>query len=82
MQSTIGLYKTELIHADRRRTWTSRQAVEVARAGWVRWCNHHRIHSSIGYRTPIEYETEYHHDHARKSCPRELEASTQPSAIH
>jgi putative transposase len=67
MESTIGLYKTELIHADRRRTWPSRQAVEVATAQWVHWFNHRRIHASIGYRTPIEYETEYHHNHAQET---------------
>ena len=66
MESTIGLYKTELIHADRSRSWTSRQAVEVATAAWVHWFNTQRIHSAIGYRTPIEYETEYHQNHAQE----------------
>lgn len=66
MESTIGLYKTELIHADRHRTWTGRQAVEVATAGWVSWFNHQRLHSGIGYRTPIEYETDYHQNHAQE----------------
>lgn len=66
MESTIGLYKTELIHADRSHTWASRQAVEVATAGWVHWFNNQRIHSAIGYQTPIEYETEYHQNHAQE----------------
>ncbi|MEJ3405178.1 IS3 family transposase [Rathayibacter sp. YIM 133350] len=66
MESTIGLYKTELIHAGRGRTWPSRQAVEVATANWVHWFNEHRLHSGIGYRTPIEYETDYHQNHAQE----------------
>jgi putative transposase len=66
MESTIGLYKTELIHADRRHTWTGRQEVEVATAGWVCWFNHQRIHSAIGYQTPLEYEADYHQKHAQE----------------
>ena len=64
MESTIGLFKNELIH--RRRSWTSRQQVETASAAWVTWFNHERLHSSIGYRPPIEYETEYHQAHAQE----------------
>lgn len=30
--------------------------VERETAEWVRWYNHERIHSSIGYRTPIEHK--------------------------
>ena len=66
MESTIGLYKTELIDADRRRSWTSRQAVETATAEWVHWFNHRRLHSSVGYRTPIEYEHDFHQNRTRE----------------
>lgn len=66
MESTIGLYKTELIDADRQRSWTSRQAVETATAEWVHWFNHQRLHSSIGYQPPIEYEHQYHQNRARE----------------
>ena len=57
MESTIGLYKTELI--DRRSSWTGRAEVERETAEWVRWFNADRLHSSIGYQTPIDYETRY-----------------------
>ena len=60
MESTIGLYKTELI--DRRedgKTWENRLAVEIATAEWVYWYNTERLHSSIGYMPPIEKEMEY-----------------------
>lgn len=66
MESTIGLYKTELIDADRQRTWISRQAVETATAEWVHWFNHQRLHSSIGYQPPIEYEHQYHQNRTRE----------------
>jgi len=56
MESTIGLYKTELI--DRHpNTWTGRVEVENETASWVHWYNTTRLHSSIGYVPPIEYET-------------------------
>jgi putative transposase len=57
MESTIGLYKTELI--DRQRSWTGRAAVERETAAWVHWFNTHRLHSAIGYRPPVEYEELY-----------------------
>lgn len=66
MESTIGLYKTELIDTDPTRTWTSRQAVETATAEWVHWFNHQRLHSSIGYQSPIEYEHHFHLNRTRE----------------
>ncbi|RQZ49843.1 IS3 family transposase [Burkholderia cepacia] len=35
-----GLYKAELIH---RRTWKTRESVELATLQWVAWFNHHRL---------------------------------------
>ncbi len=57
MESTIGLYKTELI--DRDRLWSGRDEVERETAEWIRWFNADRLHSSIDYLSPIEYETRY-----------------------
>lgn len=58
MESTIGLFKTELIH--RRQTdWQSRQEVETATARWVAWFNHRRLHGELGHCTPIEIEMAY-----------------------
>ncbi|HLR57233.1 MAG TPA: IS3 family transposase, partial [Beutenbergiaceae bacterium] len=41
MESTIGLFKTEVIDHERR-TWTSWRQVEAAVASWVTWYNHER----------------------------------------
>lgn len=57
MESTIGLFKTELI--DRQRSWTGRAEVERETAAWVHWFNTDRLHSSIGYRPPVEFEDLY-----------------------
>ena len=60
MESTIGLYKTELIMPGASdRNWAGLREVERETAEWVRWYNHERIHSSIDYLTPIEREDMY-----------------------
>lgn len=61
MECVIGLYKTEAVrttvfHSGSFKTIAD---VEFATAGWVEWYNNARLHSSLGYLTPIEYE----HDH-------------------
>jgi hypothetical protein len=48
-----GLYKTELIH---RRSWKSREAVELATLGWVDWFTHRRPLEPIGSIPPAEAE--------------------------
>ncbi len=48
MESTIGLYKTELIDLHPR-TWTTAVDVERETAAWVQWFNTTRLHSSIGH---------------------------------
>jgi putative transposase len=58
MESTIGLYKTELIK--RCGPWRTLAGVEVATAGWVQWYNTRRLHSAIGYVPPFEYEAAYY----------------------
>jgi putative transposase len=60
MESTIGLYKTELILPySTGQNWSGLREVERETAEWVRWYNHERIHSSIDYMTPIEREVVY-----------------------
>jgi transposase InsO family protein len=64
MESNIGLYKTELIDLGARR-WDDYRQVEAETANWVYWFNTTRLHSSIGYLAPIEYEQRYwDHFHA------------------
>lgn len=58
MECVIGLYKTECVrttvfHADPYKTIAE---VEFATSGWVEWYNNRRLHSSLGYLTPSEYE--------------------------
>ncbi len=59
MESTIGLFKTEVI-AHERDVWQHWRQVEQATASWVHWYNHERLHSSIGDIPPVEYEQAYY----------------------
>lgn len=52
-----GLYKAEVIH---RRSWQSREAVELATLEWVDWFNHRRLLAPIGNRPPAEAEAIYY----------------------
>lgn len=53
-ESTIGLYKTELIR--RRGPWRNLDHVELATLEWIDWWNHRRLHSEIGLVPPAELE--------------------------
>jgi putative transposase len=57
-ESLNGLYKTECYY--RKESWSDVQEIELATSEWVAWYNSRRLHSSLGYRTPIEYENAYH----------------------
>jgi putative transposase len=58
MESTIGLYKTELIKP--RGPWRSLAAVELATAEYVHWYNNKRLHMAIGGIPPAEHEAAYY----------------------
>ncbi len=53
-ESTIGLYKTELIN--QQGPWKTIEQVEFATLQWVDWYNHQRLHGSRDRQTPVEYE--------------------------
>jgi putative transposase len=57
-ESTIGLYKAELIR--HRGPWRTAEEVELGTLEWVHWFNHKRLHSSIGDVPPIEFEAAYY----------------------
>lgn len=50
-----GSYKNELIHT---RRWDKVAEVKIATFERVSWWNESRLHQSLGYRTPAEFEEE------------------------
>ncbi|WP_154544205.1 integrase core domain-containing protein [Scrofimicrobium canadense] len=58
-KTAVGLYKTECVKTDR--PFRTTDEPEPATLSWMHWFNHDHLHSTIGYRTPIECETNYQH---------------------
>ena len=56
-ESTIGVYKTELIKPNG--PWHNLREVDTATAAWVEWYNTRRLHGACGGRPPAEFETLY-----------------------
>ncbi len=69
-ESTIGLFKTELIGPHR--PWRSLDEVELATLEWIDWYNHRRLHSALGHLPPTEHE----HNHYRERQPEPAGHST------
>lgn len=59
-ESTIGLYKTECVRPDG--PFRTADDLELATLDWVWWYNNARLHSAIGYVTPVAYETHYYNN--------------------
>lgn len=62
METINGLYKTECIRTKvfHDGAYKTLSDVEYATAGWVGWYNAHRLHSSLGYLTPVEFENAHY----------------------
>lgn len=62
MECINGLYKTECIRTTvfHDGPYKTIADVEYATAGCVAWYNYRRLHSSLGYITPIEYEAAHY----------------------
>lgn len=60
-ESTIGLYKTELI--GKQGPWRTRDQVEYATLEYIDWYNNRRLHGQIGHLPPAEYEAVYYREH-------------------
>lgn len=56
-ESINGLYKAEVIH---RKSWKTRQEVELATLAWVDWYNNRRLMERLGHIPPAEAEKAYY----------------------
>jgi putative transposase len=53
-EAVNAAYKTEL--TSRGKPWRCIDDVELSTAGWVAWYNQERLHETLGYVPPAEYE--------------------------
>ncbi|MBB5513052.1 transposase InsO family protein [Neomicrococcus aestuarii] len=62
MESINGLYKAECIRTTifHSAPYKTLADVEYATAGWIDWYNNRRLHSSLGYIPPMEFETAHY----------------------
>ncbi|MGB2786664.1 MAG: IS3 family transposase [Psychrobacter sp.] len=58
-ETVNGLYKSEVIHY-LKQNWAGVNDVELATLEWVDWFNKTRLHSTIGYVSPFEFEKRYY----------------------
>ncbi len=72
-ESTIGLYKTELIR--RRGPWRTLDDVEIATLEYVDWFNNRRLHTELGDIPPAEHED----NHYRQITPATTPEAAVPS---
>jgi putative transposase len=64
-ESFNGLYKSELIH--RQGPWRNIEHVQWATLNYVEWFNNWRIHESLDYVPPVEFEDHYYHSNVSES---------------
>ena len=72
-ETVVGLYKNECVKIDG--PFRTVDELELATLSWVHWFNHKRLHSSIGYLTPVEAEQEYY----RPTTPRQQPLPGEPA---
>ncbi len=62
METINGLYKTECIRTKvfHDGAYKTLSDVEYATAGWVQWYNTDRLHSTLDYLTPVEFENAHY----------------------
>ena len=51
-EATFKIIKTEFVWNE---TFHTQEELKIKLWDYVNWYNHHRIHSSLGYQTPVQY---------------------------
>jgi putative transposase len=66
-ESLIGLYKNEMVK--REGPWKGVDDLELATLNWVHWFNNNRLHSSLGYVPPVEFEEQHYRQNSALQQP-------------
>lgn len=56
-EATFKIIKTEFVWNE---TFADLSELKLKLWDYVHWYNHHRIHSSLGYQTPVQYRENEH----------------------
>lgn len=72
-ETLIGLYKAECVWHDG--PWRGVDDLELATLSWVHWFNENRLHGSLDYLTPLEFEAEYYRHNTPAQQPLSGELS-------
>jgi transposase InsO family protein len=75
-ESTIGLFKTELIKP--RRPWRNVEQVEIATLEYIDWFNNRRLHSTAGDLPPAELEAAHDRVNGSSSPNRSTKPRSSP----
>ena len=67
-ETVIGLYDTECVKVDG--PFRTIDELELATLSWVHWFNENRLHSALGYLTPLEVEEKYYRENTSQTQPR------------
>jgi putative transposase len=52
-ETLFGSLKVERLHGEK---FMTVRAAKDAVINWILWCNQERMHSTIGYQSPVEFE--------------------------
>ncbi len=72
-ETLIGLYKAECVWHEG--PWRGVEDLELATLNWVHWYNENRLHSSLDYLPPLEFEAEYYRHNTTEQQPLSGELS-------
>jgi transposase InsO family protein len=79
-ESTLGLYKTELVR--QRGPWRGIDDLEIATLEYIDWLNNRRLHGACGDIPPAEFEALHYHATGQQRLPLPTnQASTEPRAV-
>lgn len=73
-ESLIGLHKLECVRPEG--PWHGVDDLELATLNWVHWFNEHRLHSALGYVSPVEFEQTYY----RQNTSQQQTLSGEPAS--
>lgn len=77
-ETLFGLLKVECLHDQR---FVTRRHAKDETIAWLLWYNHLRLHSTLGYTSPMQFEQKWRYQAAAHPCPRLWDAKSEGKVI-